>query len=116
MRSCPSDPEEGGGRGEAVPLTQPTVGRGGGGVRGQPHPTRDNGDDDDDDSATPLIGEEAAAGFIQVQFDADAGANVALLWSCGWGWGWGGGSTSGNDLVTSDADSCHKQQQLYAHN
>lgn len=86
---------------------------------GQPHPTRDNGDyddDDDDDSATPLIGEEAAAGFIRVQFDADAGANVALLWSR---WGWGGGSTSGNDLVTSDADSCHKQQQqqqLYAHN
>lgn len=100
-----------------MPLTQPTVGRGGGGVRGQPHPTRDNGDDDDDDDnrATPLIGEEAATGFIQVQFDADAEANVALLWSCGWGWG--GGSTSGNDLVTSDADSCHKQQQqLYAHN
>lgn len=80
------------------------MGRRGGGVRGRPHPTCDDGcnDDDDDDSTTALIAEEAAAGVTEVEFDADAGANVALMWSGGWG----GGATSGNVLVTSDSDSC----------
>lgn len=73
MRSCPSDPEE---TREGLPLTQPMMGWEGvvSKVSQILHVTMML-------QHHSFIVEEDAARFIQVEFDADAEVNVALLWT-----------------------------------
>ena len=91
MRSCPSDPEEEEEEEEeeeggypCMPLTQPRKGRWwwgstGRSTQGQRSPASSLA------SAAPvastsfvLIDEEAITGFIKMEFDADAGANIVI--------------------------------------